>query len=93
MKVRERLRGVRWQGTEVGSLFRQEMGWKTSGFQFSAGLISEREKGTEGEIKQYCLGAFFTLGLFTCDGEVAVSPIYSNCAARMHTLGENIEYF
>lgn len=40
MKVRERLRGVRWQGTEVGSLFRQEMGWKTSGIQFSGGLIT-----------------------------------------------------
>lgn len=51
MKVRERLRDVRWQGTEVGSLFRQEMGWKTSGIQFSGGLISERDGGTEGEIK------------------------------------------
>lgn len=52
MKVRERLRGVRWQGAEVGSLFRQEMGWKTSGIQFlewggeggGGGLNPERER-------------------------------------------------
>lgn len=57
MKVREQLRGMRWQGAEVGSLLRQEMGWKTSGIQFSGGLITAKA-GAEGEIKQYCLSAF-----------------------------------
>lgn len=37
-KVRVHIRGVRWRSTEVGSLFRQEMGWKTSGFQFLGGV-------------------------------------------------------
>lgn len=54
MKVRERLRGVRWQGTEVGSPFRQEMGWKTSGIQFwgffwGRWFNPEREKNEQRE--------------------------------------------
>lgn len=54
MKVRERLRGVRWQGTEVGSPFRQEMGWKTSGIQFWGFFLGgwfnpEREKNEQRE--------------------------------------------
>lgn len=49
-KVREQLRGVRWQSKEVGSLFRQEMGWKTSGIQFSGGRGSSlRKRKVQGE--------------------------------------------
>lgn len=43
MKVRARLRGVLWQGAEVGSLFRQEMGWKTTGIQFFGDVITARD--------------------------------------------------
>lgn len=90
MKVREWLRGVRWQGTEVGSLFRQEMGWKTSGIQFSGGLITEREERTERQILSGCI---LPLSLFMYDGEWAVLLKSNGTAGRLHSCYTRWKYW
>lgn len=78
-KVRERLRGVRWQGTEVGSPFQAGDGLENKWHSIFRGPHHQRAENRGRDLTMLS-GCILPLSLFTCDG--GMSNLKSNLTAQ-----------
>ena len=78
-KVRERLRGVRWQGTEVGSPFQAGDGLENKWHSIFRGPHHQRAENRGRDLTMLS-GCILPWSLFTCDG--GMSSLKSNLTAQ-----------